>query len=85
MTDGEIRELPSNRGRWGADDELGTLNLITDEVAPARSRRRGPAALFPGPPGPRDSAARGRGAGDNGVTGGLPGDDVHRFPLDRHG
>ncbi|OCF84476.1 cyclase family protein [Nocardia brasiliensis] len=25
-------ELPSNWGRWGADDELGTLNLITDEV-----------------------------------------------------
>ncbi|MEV8371482.1 cyclase family protein [Kribbella sp. NPDC056861] len=25
-------DLPSNRGRWGADDELGTLNLITDEV-----------------------------------------------------
>lgn len=24
--------LPSNWGRWGADDELGTLNLITDEV-----------------------------------------------------
>ena len=32
MTEGEIRELPSNRGRWGADDELGTLNLITGEV-----------------------------------------------------
>ncbi|MFB9927648.1 cyclase family protein [Amycolatopsis halotolerans] len=25
-------ELPSNWGRWGADDERGTLNLITDEV-----------------------------------------------------
>ncbi len=25
-------ELPDNRGRWGPDDELGTLNLITDEV-----------------------------------------------------
>ncbi|WP_327401209.1 cyclase family protein [Streptomyces sp. NBC_01288] len=24
--------LPSNWGRWGADDELGTLNLITDET-----------------------------------------------------
>jgi kynurenine formamidase len=32
MTEGEIRDLPSNRGRWGADDELGTLNLITGEV-----------------------------------------------------
>lgn len=25
-------DLPDNWGRWGADDELGTLNLITDEV-----------------------------------------------------
>ncbi|WP_307865351.1 cyclase family protein [Streptomyces montanisoli] len=25
-------EIPDNWGRWGADDELGTLNLITDEV-----------------------------------------------------
>ena len=23
-------DLPSNWGRWGEDDELGTLNLITD-------------------------------------------------------
>jgi hypothetical protein len=29
---GEVRDLPSNRGRWGAGDDLGTLNLITDEV-----------------------------------------------------
>ncbi|MFJ5173790.1 cyclase family protein [Streptomyces griseoviridis] len=27
--------LPDNWGRWGADDELGTLNLITDEVRAA--------------------------------------------------
>ncbi|MEV7088381.1 cyclase family protein [Streptomyces sp. NPDC093085] len=26
------QDLPSNWGRWGADDELGTLNLITDEA-----------------------------------------------------
>jgi len=26
------QELPSNWGRWGADDERGTLNLITDAV-----------------------------------------------------
>ena len=26
------RERFSNWGRWGADDELGTLNLITDDV-----------------------------------------------------
>lgn len=25
-------DLPDNWGRWGADDELGTLNLITDDV-----------------------------------------------------
>ncbi|WP_405164289.1 cyclase family protein [Nocardia sp. NBC_01499] len=28
----ENDELPSNWGRWGEDDELGTLNLITDAV-----------------------------------------------------
>ena len=33
------RERFSNWGRWGADDELGTLNLVTDDV------RRGAAAL----------------------------------------
>lgn len=27
-----MTNLPDNWGRWGADDELGTLNLITDEV-----------------------------------------------------
>ena len=27
-----MNDLPSNWGRWGEDDELGTLNLITDEV-----------------------------------------------------
>jgi kynurenine formamidase len=33
----------SNWGRWGGDDELGTLNLITDDVrlAAARAVRRG--------------------------------------------
>jgi kynurenine formamidase len=42
MTDDELTELferCSNRGRWGADDELGTLNYITDE------KRRAAAAL----------------------------------------
>jgi kynurenine formamidase len=34
----ETDELPSNWGRWGDDDELGTLNLITDEVR-ARAAR----------------------------------------------
>ncbi|ONI89626.1 cyclase [Actinosynnema sp. ALI-1.44] len=28
----ERDDMPSNWGRWGDDDELGTLNLITDEV-----------------------------------------------------
>ncbi|GAA3290191.1 cyclase family protein [Streptomyces cinereospinus] len=25
-------DLPDNRGRWGSDDQLGTLNLITEEA-----------------------------------------------------
>jgi kynurenine formamidase len=29
---GERQDLPTNWGRWGARDERGTLNLITDEV-----------------------------------------------------
>jgi kynurenine formamidase len=32
MADRTDLDLPDNWGRWGADDELGTLNLITDEV-----------------------------------------------------
>ncbi|THC43116.1 cyclase family protein [Streptomyces sp. A1499] len=36
-------ELPSNWGRWGTDDELGTLNLITEEV-----RARGAAEVRTG-------------------------------------
>lgn len=32
MTASDSVDLPTNRGRWGDDDELGTLNLITDEV-----------------------------------------------------
>ena len=32
MTESTAADLPSNWGRWGAEDELGTLNLITDEV-----------------------------------------------------
>ncbi|WP_336159327.1 cyclase family protein [Amycolatopsis sp. VC5-11] len=34
----ERNDLPSNWGRWGADDELGTLNLITDEVRERAAR-----------------------------------------------
>jgi kynurenine formamidase len=33
-----MNELPTNWGRWGEDDERGTLNLITDEVR-ARAAR----------------------------------------------
>lgn len=46
----EIAARVNNWGRWGADDENGTLNLITDEVvrqaaATVRSGRRVPLAL----------------------------------------
>ncbi|WP_030940975.1 cyclase family protein [Streptomyces sp. NRRL S-646] len=46
----EIAGRVNNWGRWGADDEIGTLNLITDEVvreaaATVRTGRRIPLAL----------------------------------------
>ncbi|CAM5670577.1 Cyclase family protein OS=Streptomyces alboniger OX=132473 GN=CP975_15240 PE=4 SV=1 [Streptomyces alboniger] len=46
----DIAARVNNWGRWGADDEIGTLNLITDEVARAaaaevRSGCRVPLAL----------------------------------------
>ncbi|MET9558935.1 cyclase family protein [Streptomyces tauricus] len=46
----EIAKRVNNWGRWGADDEIGTLNLITDEVvreaaASVRTGRRVPLAL----------------------------------------
>ncbi|GGR61653.1 MULTISPECIES: cyclase family protein [Streptomyces] len=46
----EIARRVNNWGRWGADDETGTLNLITDEVVRAaagevRTGRRVPLAL----------------------------------------
>ncbi|MGW0330360.1 cyclase family protein [Streptomyces sp. NPDC003011] len=46
----DIAERVNNWGRWGADDEIGTLNLITDEAvreaaACVRSGRRVPLAL----------------------------------------
>ncbi|MET7616070.1 cyclase family protein [Streptomyces sp. NPDC005408] len=46
----EIAKRVNNWGRWGTDDEMGTLNLITDEVVRAaagtvRSGRRVPLAL----------------------------------------
>ncbi|MEE1789586.1 cyclase family protein [Streptomyces sp. BE308] len=46
----EIAKRVNNWGRWGADDEIGTLNLITDAVvreaaATVRTGRRVPLAL----------------------------------------
>ncbi|MFF4834769.1 cyclase family protein [Streptomyces sp. NPDC001315] len=46
----EIAKRVNNWGRWGADDEIGTLNLITDEVVReaagcVRTGRRVPLAL----------------------------------------
>jgi kynurenine formamidase len=46
----EIAKRVNNWGRWGADDEIGTLNLITDDVVreaarSIRSGRRVPLAL----------------------------------------
>ncbi|MGW1882326.1 cyclase family protein [Streptomyces sp. NPDC001970] len=46
----DIAKRVNNWGRWGADDEIGTLNLITDEVvrggaAEIRTGRRVPLAL----------------------------------------
>ncbi|UUU22972.1 cyclase family protein [Streptomyces sp. DSM 40750] len=46
----DIAKRVNNWGRWGADDEIGTLNLITDEVVreaatAVRSGRRVPLAL----------------------------------------
>ncbi|MGW1195610.1 cyclase family protein [Streptomyces sp. NPDC002536] len=46
----EIAKRVNNWGRWGADDEIGTLNLITDDVvrraaATVTSGRRIPLAL----------------------------------------
>ena len=46
----DIAKRVNNWGRWGADDEIGTLNLITDDVVRAavrtvRSGRRVPLAL----------------------------------------
>ncbi|MFK4224021.1 cyclase family protein [Streptomyces sp. NPDC019890] len=46
----EIAKRVNNWGRWGADDEMGTLNLITDAVVKdaagcVRSGRRVPLAL----------------------------------------
>lgn len=61
----KAEDLPSNWGRWGEEDELGTLNLITDVVRAraAQEVRTGrsvslaipiqPAPVFSGPFGPQ--------------------------------
>ena len=55
----------NNWGRWGADDERGTLNLITDDhvrraAALVQSGRRIPLALPLSPDGPQLGFVRGR-------------------------
>ncbi|MGH9227156.1 MAG: cyclase family protein [Acidimicrobiales bacterium] len=65
---GEFHELArkvNNWGRWGADDELGTLNLVTPEVVRGAAGlvRRGKVfslALPLGPDGPQIGAIPGR-------------------------
>ena len=49
-------EKLSNWGRWGADDQLGTLNLITPEVRveAARQVKEGISCLLYTSPSPRD-------------------------------
>ncbi|MDG1878441.1 MAG: cyclase family protein [Acidimicrobiales bacterium] len=54
-----------NWGRWGADDRLGTLNLLTDEAVAAgaatiRSGRRVPCAIDLSPNGPQIGSVPGR-------------------------
>jgi kynurenine formamidase len=55
----------NNWGRWGEDDELGTLNLITDEAvrraaASVKSGKRFPLALSLSQDGPQTGALPGR-------------------------
>ena len=61
----ELARKVNNWGRWGADDELGTLNLITAEVVRGAAAlvRRGKVftlALPLGPDGPQIGAMTGR-------------------------
>ena len=52
----EYHRTLSNWGRWGAHDQLGTLNLITPEkrIAAARLVRSGRTCLLYTSPSPRD-------------------------------
>ena len=61
----ELAERVSNWGRWGGDDELGTLNLITPEVvqraaACVREGRWFSLAIPLGESGPQTGGIRGR-------------------------
>lgn len=61
----ELAKKVNNWGRWGADDERGTLNLITDSVVQraagcVRSGRRFPLALPLGAEGPMMGNVPGR-------------------------
>lgn len=61
----EVARKVNNWGRWGPDDEIGTLNLITDEVVSAaaaavRSGRRFPLAIPLSKDGPQAGLVPGR-------------------------
>ena len=61
----DLAERVNNWGRWGSDDELGTLNLITPEVvqraaACIRTGRRFSLAIPLGESGPQTGGIRGR-------------------------
>jgi len=61
----ELRRKVRNWGRWGEDDELGTLNLITDEVvrrgaASVRTGKRFSLAVPLSEDGPQTGAIEGR-------------------------
>jgi kynurenine formamidase len=61
----ELAERVNNWGRWGPDDEIGTLNLITTDTvraaaASVRSGRRFSLALPLSPDGPQTGAVAGR-------------------------
>ncbi len=76
----------SNWGRWGADDELGSWNLVTPAkvVESTRCVRRGEVfslALPFGPGGPGDKARAGRGNATLFVS--MSGTDIEAGALDR--
>src|SRR4051794_23026556 len=61
----ELAKAVNNWGRWGADDERGTLNLVTDDVvrraaALVRTGRRIPLAIPLGLDGPQLGFVPGR-------------------------